>query len=373
MEGSQITQSTKLKIVNDSEFMKVLKTRVNDMLNGRPGKDDPRIYLKSFVILLWMFTSYMMIFISNVTFIQILGCLSFGVATGGLGFNLLHDSIHGSLSSNKKVNQFFSFLSCCLVGAGHYFWRHKHNYLHHQYPNIQNWDDDLETRDGMRLGPDQPWSIRYKYQHIYAPFIYGLTTLEWFLTKDYVQYFTLKMNKWQAIPKMKFFDHIEFWVTRAIYYSIVIVIPLTVFSLSKFLVGFFIFNFILSLTIASIFQLAHVMEECEYPEADKSGQLDRNWVQLQLSTTVNFAPTSKFLTWFTGGLNYQVEHHLFPNISHTYYPQIAPVLKKTCEEFNYPYKSIPTYWGALKSHFRVLKKLGYDSAPKLKLATQPKC
>jgi len=344
--------------------MRVIKKRVNEYLGHRPGKDDPKIYLKSFVIVLWMLVSFIIIFFAENNALKLLACISFGISNAGLGFNLFHDAVHGSLSSNKNINQFFSFFTCTLSGAAHFFWRHKHNVLHHQFPNIQNWDDDLETRDGLRLSPHQPWARKYKFQHLYAPFIYGLTTMEWFFIKDFVQYFSLKMNKWQSIPKMKMKDHIEFWVSKAIYFSYAVALPLSVFSISQYAIGFLVFHFSFSVTLASIFQLAHVMDECDFPEVNqKLGELDRGRAALQLTTTVNFAPKNKFVTWFSGGLNYQVEHHLFPSISHRYYPLIAPIVEKTCREFNYPYNSIPTYWEALKSHFNALKNLGYNGQP----------
>ncbi len=350
----------KLKLSTNSDFMKVLKQRVNEKLGGKPGKDDPKIYIKSLIIFIWMSCSFSSIFYFDTGFIKIIACISFAVSSAGLGFNLFHDAVHGSLSSNRNLNRFFGFVSSSLIGAGEYFWRHKHNYLHHQFPNLQNYDDDLETRDGLRLSPEQPWSLRYKYQHLYAPLIYGLTSIEWFFIKDYVQYFSLRMNKWQSIPKMKTKDHFSFWFSKAIYYGLTIVIPLSFLSFSQYLVGFFLFHFVFSLTLASIFQLAHVMEECDFPEVDKSTTtIDRGWAELQLSTTVNFAPKNKFITWFAGGLNFQVEHHIFPNISHTYYPLLSNVLKQTCEEFGFPYNSIPTYRLAVRSHLSVLKKLGY--------------
>jgi len=339
--------------------MRVLKNRIEQHLGQKPGKDDAQIYLKSFVIILWMLASFISIFLFENNFIKLFACISYGISNAGLGFNLFHDAIHGSLSSSKKVNHFFSFLTCALLGPGHYFWRHKHNYLHHQYPNIKQWDDDLETREGLRLSPHQAWAPKYKFQHLYAPFIYGLTTLEWFFVKDYINYFTLNMNEWQRIPKMKLNDHLEFWFSKMIYYSLTVLLPLCFFSIGQYLVGFVLYHFCYSLTSAAIFQLAHVMQESDNPVVDPlSGELDRSWALLQLTTTVNFAPHNKFVTWFAGGLNFQIEHHLFPNISHYYYPQFSAIVKRTCQEFDYPYYSIPTYWQALKNHFKTLRNLG---------------
>lgn len=351
--------------------MKVLKVRINEHFGQKPCKDNFNIYFKSLVIFTWWALSFAGIFFLEPVSLKILCCISFGISNAGIGFNLFHDAAHGSLSSNKNINKVASFVTCSILGASQYLWKHKHNFLHHQYPNIKEWDDDLETREGLRLSPEQPWGKRYTYQHIYAPLMYAMTTFEWFYMKDFVQYFSGRMNTWQLIPKMKTKDHLSFWASKIIYFGYFVALPLTYFSLSEFFVGFAIVHVTFSLTLAAIFQLAHVMDECDFPMIDKEKLvLDRDWAHLQLSTTTNFAMKNKLVTWFAGGLNYQVEHHLFPNISHTYYPEISPILEKTCKEFDYPYYAIPTYRGAIKSHFKALKKFAKGTEQKFeKLAT----
>jgi linoleoyl-CoA desaturase len=113
------------------------------------------------------------------------------------------------------------------------------------------------------------------------------------------------------------------------------------------------------LTLALVFQLAHVVEHAEFEAAGSDPKLiESEWAAHQVKTTVNFAPDNKVINWFVGGLNYQVEHHLFPRISHVHYPAISNIVKKTCEEYSLPYNSYPTMSQSIASHFRMMKKLG---------------
>ena len=110
--------------------------------------------------------------------------------------------------------------------------------------------------------------------------------------------------------------------------------------------------------LALVFQPAHVVMETEFPEPDNEGSLEDNWAIHQFKTTSNFAPNNKVLGWYMGGLNYQVEHHLFPTICHIHYPAISKIVKATAEEYGVPYYSQKTFASAVKSHFQLLMRLG---------------
>ena len=86
--------------------------------------------------------------------------------------------------------------------------------------------------------------------------------------------------------------------------------------------------------------------------------MDNTWAIHQLHTTVNFARKNKWLSWYVGGLNFQVEHHLFPRICHVHYPQIAEIVKATAEEFNVPYLENETFGQAIQSHINTLQRFG---------------
>src|SRR5690606_23154492 len=110
--------------------------------------------------------------------------------------------------------------------------------------------------------------------------------------------------------------------------------------------------------LAVVFQLAHVVEATQFPVADEgSGKIEQEWMVHQLSTTANFATGSHTVSWLLGGLNFQVEHHLFPRISHVHYPAINKLVKATCNEFGVTYLAHRTVVGALASHLRHIYRL----------------
>jgi linoleoyl-CoA desaturase len=107
-----------------------------------------------------------------------------------------------------------------------------------------------------------------------------------------------------------------------------------------------------------VFQLAHTVEETSHPLPNENGIIENDWAIHQLNTTVNFSRNNKLLSWYVGGLNFQVEHHLFPRICHVHYPEIAPIVKQTAEEFGIPYLEQQYFSKALKSHFAALERFG---------------
>ena len=110
------------------------------------------------------------------------------------------------------------------------------------------------------------------------------------------------------------------------------------------------------------FQLAHIVPETETPTPDSEGKLANTWAIHQLFTTANFAPQSKLVGWITGGLNHQVEHHIFPHISHVHYHTIAKIVRQTAQEFELPYHEHPSFGAALIAHLKQIKELGMKPA-----------
>jgi len=359
---SEYVTPTKPSYSKDGLFFSELRRRVDAYFGTRSRRDDPRIYRKTLILFTLYGAAYLALMstatVETSVWIQVLLLCTLGFTCAALGFNCFHDSIHGSFSANSKINRFVAFISCSMIGASRLLWYQKHNVLHHQYPNIYEWDDDLETRNNLRLSPHQPWLSKFKYQHLYFPFIYALTTLEWLFVKDFAQYFSQKINSSQKTPKFTSLDHLEFWVSKLIYFSFFVVIPLFLFSIPQYLVGLLIMHVSLSWVLAAVFQPAHVMEEASFSKPDPAHpQMTDEWAVYQMKTSVNFAPKNSFLNWFSGGLNYQVEHHLFPLISHTHYPELSEIVKKTAAEYQIPYHSHPSYFGALRSHVMMLHHL----------------
>ncbi len=282
-----------------------------------------------------------------------------GMVQAFIGFNVCHDAIHGSYSSNRRTNKFFSIIFN-FVGANPYMWDISHNKVHHTYTNIPGHDEDIEVAPGLvRLSPLDKRTAIMKFQHIYAFFLYGFTSLSWVFRKDFKKFFQKEIGNTDNTnhPRIEYFN---LFFYKILYYAIYIVIPFLVLDLTwwQFLIGFIAMHFAEGVTLGLVFQLAHVVEGTEFPEPNEEGTIEDVWAVFQMKTTADFARKSRVVTFFCGGLNYQIEHHLFPNICHVHYPTISKIVKATAQKFDVPYNENKTFIGALKSHYKILKKFG---------------
>jgi linoleoyl-CoA desaturase len=283
-----------------------------------------------------------------------------GFGKAGIGLSIMHDANHGSYSNKAWVNNFFG-ATLNLVGGHAFNWKVQHNVLHHTYTNVHDVDEDISPRGVLRMAPGSAWKPFHRWQHYYAWFFYGLLTFVWIVFKDYDR--LARYNKDGLVKKQKS-NYVKEWIvllfTKTFYTGYIFVLPLVLlpFSFWQIFVGFFIMHYIAGFILAIIFQPAHVIEGTEYPMPDQDGNLENNWAIHQLHTTTNFGHRHRLFSWYVGGLNYQVEHHLFPNICHVHYRNIAKIVEETTKEFGLPYKSKDTFVQAIIAHARLLKELG---------------
>ncbi|RYD56119.1 MAG: acyl-CoA desaturase [Sphingobacteriales bacterium] len=283
-----------------------------------------------------------------------------GVGMVGIGCSIMHDSNHGSYSTNKTLNTWLGKI-IALVGGYEVTWKIQHNILHHTYTNIEGLDDDIDAGVFLRFSPHAKRYKAHKYQHLYAWFLYGLLTLQWATIKDFRQVYDyhkkdlLKKEKLTLSQAM-----LQLAIYKVLYYAYIFAIPVFVTGLpwQHVLGGFILMHFTAGLALSCIFQLAHVMGECEFPEPTDDKKMMNSWAVHQVLNTANFAPRNKPLSWFIGGLNRQIEHHLFPQICHIHYKEIAKLVKQTAHEHDLPYYEYPTFRNALLQHGKMLKKLG---------------
>lgn len=347
-----------------AEFYSVLNQRVNEYFKtenlSRSGNAE--MFIKTvFMFLLYLIPYVLMItgVVSNIWFMLLL-CGVMGVGIGGIGLSVMHDANHGAYSSKPWLNTLLG-LSLNVVGGNAFNWKVQHNVLHHTYTNIHDVDEDISPRGVLRLSPHGEWKSFHRFQHWYAWFFYGLMTLVWVLVKDYA-----RIQKYQRdglVRKQKTTIGTEWAIlilSKATYAFYVFVVPALVLSLAwwQILVGFLVMHYIAGFILAVIFQPAHVIDGTDYPLPDDNGKMDNSWAIHQLYTTTNFANNSRFFSWYVGGLNFQVEHHLFPGVCHVHYRKIAKIVRHTAEEFGLPYKSERTFLDALRGHARLLKQLG---------------
>ena len=341
-------------------FRKLLNQRIDAYMseNKLPARDVPAMYLKTAVVLAWWIVTYTLLLLGGFSWpITAVLCLSLSFAIAGVGFNVMHDAIHGGYSNKPWMNKLMGF-TVELLGASSFVWRQKHNVWHHTYTNISGLDEDLESNGLLRLSPHEDWKPGFQFQQWYMPFVYGLTSFS-FIIRDFRVFFTGKSDEHHVFPKMSTNDRGLFLLGKTLYFTLMIGIPLLVFPWWQVLVQWFAIMFVVGVTLAAIFQLAHVMEPATFPEpVGDPLHIENEWAIHEVETTVNFAPRNALVNWYSGGLNYQIEHHLFPHICHVHYPKLSPIVRATCAEFDVAYNSYDTWLGALWGHIKALEGLG---------------
>jgi linoleoyl-CoA desaturase len=356
--------SPKLKFNNThkSEFFATTRLRVDDYFkaNNLSKNANGAMWGKVLFYLTSFLGIYLLILSSFFGVWAMLGlALLLGVFGALIGFNVCHDAIHGSFSSNQKINKVFSFVFN-LIGASPYVWSITHNVVHHTYTNIPGHDEDIEVAPGLiRISEDEKVNKLQRFQHLYAFPLYSLASLSWVLRKDYVKFFQKKIGE-HPTPNHPRREYFNLFFYKALYYFLFIGLPLLVLDITwwQFVIGFVGMHLVEGLVMGLVFQLAHVVEGTDFPAPNEQGNIEEAWAVHQMRTTANFATGNKLAGFLLGGLNQQIEHHLFPKVCHIHYPAISKIIKETAHEFNLPYIESPTFLAALKSHYRMLKKLG---------------
>jgi linoleoyl-CoA desaturase len=271
-----------------------------------------------------------------------------------IGFNVGHDAIHGAYSRSHRVNALLSW-SYELIGANARNWAHAHNVRHHTWTNVVGADDDIDAAPFLRLHTSQPLLGHHRFQHVYAWFLYMLFTLNWVCIGDWVAIRQPHPHHGRPEPLS---GYGKLLVGKLSHFGLLLALPAWVLGPWLALAGFLVFHMVGGLVLAVVFQLAHLVEGPEVFVPDEGGDLPHRWAALQLRTTANFCGDNPLVTFIVGGLDHQVEHHLFPAICHVHYPKIAPIVKEVAEAHGLPYHRHPTFFGAVASHARQLRQLG---------------
>jgi linoleoyl-CoA desaturase len=274
-----------------------------------------------------------------------------------IGFNIQHDGGHKAYSDRHWVNR-LAAMTLDLLGGSSYVWDHKHNTVHHTYANITGHDDDIEVGVLARMSPHQPRYKFHRFQHWYLWLLYGGLPIKWQLFDDYYNIARKKIGNYGfARPKGK--DLAIFIAGKAVFMSMAFFIPLMFHSFWVVVAFYVLANWVNGILLAIVFQLAHVVEEAEFPMPDeKTGKIETHWAVHQVMTTVDFARNNRFLSWYLGGLNFQVEHHLFPRICHVHYPKVSRIVENVCKDFGIPYNSHKSFAAGVASHFRWIRQMG---------------
>ena len=356
------TSDVKFNTKDHMEFAGVLKRRVNQYFKSNNLSKYANLNMKLktiFMICLYFIPYILMLVYVTTPWIIVLLWMLMALGMSGIGLSVMHDANHNAYSKNKVTNKVLGFL-LNFLGGFHENWKLQHNVLHHTYTNIDGLDDDIDS-PLLRLSPNQKVKKIHKYQIFYAPIIYGLMTMFWCTAKDFTQLIRYKNEKLLEERNLNFRSLMRQAIFHKIWYlTLTLFLPMYVVSIPwwQTLLCFLAMHYVAGLFLALVFQSAHVIKETSFPTLNQEGNVDNNRVIHQLCTTANFANNSVFLSWFIGGLNFQIEHHLFPNICHVHYKKMSKIIKKTTLEYGLPYYQHRTFYGAVKSHFLLVAQLG---------------
>jgi len=311
-------------------FHTELKKRINNYFEeaGKATTGNFQLYFKAILLSTAFIAIYThLVFFTPAIILAVLECVLLGVVIAAIGFNVMHDGAHGSFSTSPFLNRIAAF-SVNVLGGSSFMWNMKHNVIHHAFTNIDGIDDDIDIKPWMRMTSTQKKLPLHKFQHIYFWFLYSLLYIFWIFVLDYQKYFKQKVGS-VPLKKMSAADHLVFWGFKVFNLFLYVIIPWYVLGFVSWLVGFLIFTCVAGFVLSIVFQLAHTVEHTAFPVVnEETNRFEDEWAVHQLKTTANFATNNKLVSWFVGGLNFQIEHHLFPKISHVHYPQSARSLNR---------------------------------------------
>jgi linoleoyl-CoA desaturase len=349
-----------LKFGASDGFQTELRRRVDRYFQstGLRERDCPQMYLKTAIVFSWCLASYVaLVVLVGTWWLALPLAISLGLSMAAIGFNIHHDGGHRAYSNRRWVNKLMA-LSLDLLGGSSYVWARTHNSIHHSYANITGHDEDIDIGIFGRLSPHQRRLKFHRLQHFYLWGLYGLLPVKWQLFDDFRAVVTGRIGR-HRLAHPKGWDLATFIGGKAVFFSLALVIPLLLHPVWAVLLLYAAASFVEGVVLGVVFQLAHCVEAAAFPLPRKdTGRLEVAWAVHQVETTVDFSRGNRLLTWFIGGLNYQIEHHLFPQICHIHYPALSQLVEGTCREFGLRYAAHETLLVAVASHFRWLRRMG---------------
>ncbi len=353
----------KFSRTTNADFSKTLRRRVNGYFksNNISRNANGGMVFKTIIMLTLFLVPLVLLSCGVITNVKLLFGLYIisGIGMSGIGMGVMHDAIHGSYSKHKGVNTLLGY-TFNLIGANATVWKIQHNILHHTYTNIDDADDDLNAPFFLRFSPNAKHYWVHQFQFIYIWFFYGLSTISWITTKDFVRLkrfktmgFLDKKNEY-----LKALISMSAW--KVFYYCYALILPMAILPFAWWLtlLAFLTMHALTGLLVSVVFQVAHIMPNNTFPLPDTNGVIDNNWYGHQFETTTNFAPNNKLLFWLIGGLNYQVEHHVLPDVCHVHYKKLTRIVSDTAAEFGMPYHVKKSFAHAIWDHTKMLKLLG---------------
>jgi len=325
---------------------------------GKSPAGNSKLWTKAGILVTTLIFLYIhLVFFTPSAVFAIIECVLLGATVASIGFNIMHDGAHGSFSKSPVLNK-MAAVTLGFLGGSHFMWNVKHNIIHHAYTNIDGVDDDIDARPFLRMASTQKKYKFHRFQHWYFWVFYCWLYIYWIFFADYKKYFARRIGE-MPLKKMTAKDHFYFWLYKGISLAIFIVIPMVKVGVMDTVIGYLIMTLVAGFILSIVFQLAHTVEHTHFPMPNElSGKMEDEWAIHQIKTTANFATRNHIVSWYVGGLNFQIEHHLFPKISHIHYPQISKIIRQACKEYGVTYIEYKHMRQAVISHVSFLKHMG---------------
>jgi linoleoyl-CoA desaturase len=341
-------------------FHTELKKRITSYFEevGKSQTGNYNLFLKAVILMVaFSFIYIHLVFFTPAAIWAIIESVLLGCLVAAIGFNVMHDGAHGSFSKYRWVNSLAAF-SLNILGGNSFMWNMKHNVVHHAYTNVAGVDDDIDIQPWMRLSETQKKYRLHRYQHLYFWALYSILYIFWIFVLDYQKYFRSRIGT-MHLKKMSLADHFVFWGFKVFHAFLFIGLPIYMIGWYDWMISFIIFTMVAGFVLSMVFQLAHTVEHTAFPVADaETGKMEDEWAIHQIKTTANFATGNPVVSWLCGGLNFQIEHHLFPKISHVHYPAISKIIRQACKEYGLVYIEYPRVRYAVASHVAFLRQMG---------------
>ncbi|MEX0777919.1 MAG: acyl-CoA desaturase [Phycisphaeraceae bacterium] len=359
MPHSAPQPSGRPKFVGDKAFQVELHRRIAEFFRqtGRRERDCPPMYVKTVILLTLFFGLYVLLVFFAQTWWQALSlAILLGLATAGIGLDVQHDGGHHGYSTRPWINKLMA-MTLDLIGGSSYVWHYRHTVLHHTYVNITGHDTDIDLGALGRVTPYQKRLKIHRWQHYYMWPLYGLMAIRWQIFGDYLDVIRGRIGE-HPIPRPRGWDLALFIGGKLTFLALALSLPMIFHSWWIVLIFYAVAGMTAGITLSVVFQLAHTVEEAEFVAPTEANLVENAWAIHQVESTVDFTRRSRVAAWLLGGLNYQIEHHLFPRICHVNYPAMSPIVEQACQDFGVKYHAHPTFWAGIASHFRWLRKMG---------------
>lgn len=342
-----------------SGFSDALKVRVSAHFKDREisTKATWRGWIKAWFFILGSVACYVALVFGSWPLPVLLGlCVLMAIFIAGVGFNVMHDAVHGNFGKKKWVNSLMSY-SMELFGASSDMYRIKHATMHHTYTNVANEDPDIYESPIIRMAPHQRHMWIHRFQPIYATFLYGLLCFAWIYHGDFDRAYRKRVCSLKMKP-LTGGDYFKLFFFKGWHFFAGLILPTFFNPFLSVLACYVLVMVITGVILSIVFQLAHIHERALHPLPDSvTGRISGGWERHQLLTSADFATRNRFVCFYLGGLNFQAIHHLYAGIHHDHYPAIQPIIVKTCEEFGVPYVEFRSVTAAVVSHYRELYRL----------------